>query len=565
MRTWALFVALIGIVAATPAAAQVLHPVNVRVQAGDDPRWSAPEFDDRGWQSVDLDAVDPQQRLLWMRAHLSLPREITHPAGEYRPVALYVALLASREVYWNGVRVDANGIPAATRAGETPGRLDTRIEIPPQLLRAGDNVLALRMSAFHAHRTLARPLQLLAVEVGPRTIGSIPFSRVLVTAAGGALLLGALYFGAMFASDRRDRASLLLALLSLSVFVQLCAELARLIPYAYPWHVVRLEAILGCAAMSGILLVLFALQRFANAGHLRVVVLVLAIMLAGIFLTPGYDGKTAVALLVPLVGSLVVTVSGWVARRRGALGMSVAIALVLASFVLAPQRFIDETYYLAATAFLVFLFAQQVGGLRRAQEEREAARLRSVRLELELLKRQIQPHFLMNTLTALSELLESDPHAGVRMIDALAAELRSLASVSGQITVPMSTELELCRAHLQVMGFRMEQSFELVANRVDANAPVPPGIFHTLIENAFTHNKYPRGATFVLEQAPGAGSRRIYTLRSPLSGAAGAGGEGQGSAYVRARLREAFGEAGRFTAGSVAGEWQSVVEMPSSA
>jgi hypothetical protein len=94
---------------------------------------------------------------------------------------------------------------------------------------------------------------------------------------------------------------------------------------------------------------------------------------------------------------------------------------------------------------------------------------------------------------------------------------------------------------------------------------VPPGIFHTLIENAFTHNEYPRGATFVLEQAPGVERRRIYTLRSPLSGPAVVGGEGQGSAYVRARLREAFGDAGRFTSGVVAGEWQAVVEMPASA
>lgn len=552
-------------VAAAPAAAQFIHPSDTRVRIGDDANWAAPGLDDRAWEGVDWQAVDPQRRLMWMRTRVSLPAGTGQSGGEYRPVALHVSLLASYEVFWNGVRVGGNGIPAATPEGETPGRLDRRFEIPSHLLRAGDNLLALRMSSFHAHRVLSRPMHVLGVEVGPASGGYRTTSRLLLAAAGGALLLGALYFGAMFFSDRRDRASLLLGLLSLSIFGQLCAEMARIFPYAYPLHVVRLEVILGCAVLSGLLLVAYALQRFAMTGRVGTLASVLAIMLAGIGFTSGYDGKTAVALLVPMIGALVVAVRAWVARRPGAPGMSIAIVLVLVSFLVAPERFIDETYYFAATAFLLFLFAQQVADLRRAQEEREAARLRSMRLELELVKRQIQPHFLMNTLTALSELLESNPRAGVRMIEALAAELRSLAEVSGRTTVPMSTELDLCRAHLQVMGFRMEQSFELVADRIDGNAPVPPGVFHTLIENAFTHNRFPRGAVFALEQGSGADGRRIYTLRTPLGGARPAGAEGQGTTYVKARLREAFGNAGSFTAGVVADEWHAVVEMPACA
>ena len=78
---------------------------------------------------------------------------------------VHISLLASYEAYWNGVRVGANGVPAATRAGETPGLIDARIEIPQQLLRAGDNLLALRMSAFHARRALAAPMQHLSMEL----------------------------------------------------------------------------------------------------------------------------------------------------------------------------------------------------------------------------------------------------------------------------------------------------------------------------------------------------------------------------------------------------------------
>jgi hypothetical protein len=530
----------------------------VKVRGGDDPAWSAPAFDDSGWQEMHWSAIDPQQRLLWVRVHVSLPA-IDLAAG---PTNLNVSALASYEAYWNGARIAHNGMPAADKQHETPGLIDTQFQIPPQLLRPGDNVLALRMSSFHARRMLAMPMQYLALERGRDVHLFLVLSRLPVVAASGALLLGMLYFGAMYVSDRRDRGSALLSLLSLSVLGQLGAEMARLFGFEYPWQILRLEAILGFAALSGILLVLYVLQRFARLRRGPVITILLGVMIPGIALTPGFDGKTAVATLVPMLFALVAAGTGVAARVPGARGVGVAIVLVLGSFALAPARFLDETYYLAATAFLLFLFAQQVMALRRAQTGREAAQLHSVRLELELLKRQIHPHFLMNTLTALSELIESDPKAGVAMIEALGDEMRALALASGESTISMAAELELCRAHLKVMGFRKEQAFTLVASNVNLEARVPPGVFHTLIENAFSHNDLSNGAEFVLEEAAGADGRRVYRLRSPLTVASAGTEDGQGHAYVRARLREAFGDRGRFAAHAAGLEWLAVIEMP---
>src|SRR5688572_22654706 len=436
MRKQGIIAELIWMVAGSNAAEQVPQFAQVKVQAGDDIAWSLPAFDDRHWQDVHWTQVDPQQRLLWMRAHVSLSSDAAN-AG--KPASLSISLLASSEVYWNGVRVGVNGVPAASRTGETPGLLDTRFEIPAHLLRAGDNLLAMRMSAFHARRALAVPMQYLSLEFERTPRYAVPIDRLPIVAAGGALLLGALYFGAMFVSDRRDRASLMLALVSLSVLGQLAAEMARVVPYEYPLQILRLEAILGFAAVSGVLLVLYALQRFGSRIRGRILIIVLAVVFAAIAFMPGYDAKTVITILVSLIGALVVSGTAVAARTAGARGMSIAIILVLASMVLAPERFLDETYYYVASAFLLFLFAQQAMTLRRAQKEREAAQMRSVRLELELLKRQIQPHFLMNTLTALSEIIESDPRTGIRMIEALGTELRSLAVASGQATIPMST------------------------------------------------------------------------------------------------------------------------------
>ena len=250
------------------------------------------------------------------------------------------------------------------------------------------------------------------------------------------------------------------------------------------------------------------------------------------------------------------------ARIAGAWGTVAAVTGVLTVLVLDAARFLDQSYYAAVTVFLLFLFVRQARALRMTQRQSSAAELRAVQLELELLKQKIQPHFLMNTLTALSEWIESDPRVGVRMIDALAAEFRAVAAMSGAAHIPMQQELELCHHHLAVMGFRKDQQFELQVRNVDPHARVPPAIFHTLLENALTHNQYAGGAVFTLEEQI-SGENRVYRLRSPLcSGTEPASIGGTGHSYIRARLKNAFGERWRFLSGAAEEQWVDTIEMP---
>src|SRR3546814_13376856 len=118
------------------------------------------------------------------------------------------------------------------------------------------------------------------------------------------------------------------------------------------------------------------------------------------------------------------------------------------------------------------------------------ARDAAQRLELDLLKQHLKPHFLMNTLTALAGWIEESPHPAVRMVDALADEFRTLVDVSGRALIPLAAELALCRAHLAAMGFRRDQAFVLDA-RLDQDSPaVPPAVLPPLFEKAFTHGSH---------------------------------------------------------------------------
>jgi hypothetical protein len=552
----------VAFIAAAAPAPEVAYPQiqTVKVSAVDDPRGALPELDDGGWDEIPWQRIDAQGRLLWVRARVPLP----HPSAlDGVPLAVYVSALAAYDVYWNGERIGGSGVPGASAALEMPGELDTSHYIPARLLREGDNVLALRMSTFHLRRTLVSPTHFLGIDEHGALVQQALVRRLPVLAAAGALLLGAVYFAAMFLSARRDRGSLLLSLLSLAVLIQLCAELARSFGYDYPLHILRLEVVHVAAIASALALAAYVVDRYA-ARHRRTLLAAAVLMMMAATVVPrGFDGKTAFVILSGLVVVIVAALIGVRARAPGAAATAVAVAGLVVWFAAGPLSFVDETYYLAATALLLFLFAQQVVELRRVQSVRAAAEVHSTRLELELLKQHIQPHFLMNSLTAVSEWIESDPQTGVRMIEALAEEFRALAAMSGRTLVPLADELDLCRQHLKVMGYRKEQVFTLASDGVDTSQRIPPTVIHTLLENALTHNRYTEGAAFRLVTAEAPSGRRAYRLHSPLAGASTArDSDGRGHAYVRARLQEAFGSDWTFAAGPAGGEWIDALEVP---
>ena len=129
------------------------------------------------------------------------------------------------------------------------------------------------------------------------------------------------------------------------------------------------------------------------------------------------------------------------------LGLLPTIGLLLFN----RRTFIEGDLYVALDILMLFLFASHVIQVRQVRREREAAQLKSARLEVELLRRQIQPHFLMNTLTALAEWVEQEPRVASKMIQALSEEFRVLCDISMCAIRPaaMTGPIPFCaRAHV---------------------------------------------------------------------------------------------------------------------
>ena len=130
--------------------------------------------------------------------------------------------------------------------------------------------------------------------------------------------------------------------------------------------------------------------------------------------------------------------------------------------------------------------------------EIEASRLllRSTKLESQLakaqldsLKMQLHPHFLFNTLHAVSALIDDNPKRARRVIARLGELLRSTLDIAEEQTIPLEQEIALTKLYLEIEQERFGDKLEVKINVSDSDLDcmVPTLILQPLIENAIKH------------------------------------------------------------------------------
>jgi hypothetical protein len=122
--------------------------------------------------------------------------------------------------------------------------------------------------------------------------------------------------------------------------------------------------------------------------------------------------------------------------------------------------------------------------LRQAQLE---ARLASA--ELEMLRMQIHPHFLFNTLQAAITLVQEDPQAAEDVLLRLSELLRISLDEMGTAEVPLARELEFLDLYVGIQGKRFGDrlTVEIHADEATLGERVPPLLLQPLVENAIRH------------------------------------------------------------------------------
>ncbi len=127
---------------------------------------------------------------------------------------------------------------------------------------------------------------------------------------------------------------------------------------------------------------------------------------------------------------------------------------------------------------------------RNQQEERLKGMVRDA--ELNMLKSQINPHFLFNSLNSISSLTMSNPEEAREMIIRLSDFLRYSLKHRENEYVPLGEELGRMKDYLAIekVRFREKLLYEFDVDKACEEFPVPTMIFQPLFENAIRHSVY---------------------------------------------------------------------------
>jgi two-component system, LytTR family, sensor kinase len=194
-------------------------------------------------------------------------------------------------------------------------------------------------------------------------------------------------------------------------------------------------------------------------------------------------------------------------------------------------------------------------GLRHAVEyyrkfkdrEMKAIQLeaRLAEAQLQMLKMQLQPHFLFNTLHAISALVHKDAEAADRMITRLAEFLRITLDSVGVQEIELRGELESLDKYLQIEQVRFGERLTVVLSiePQTLNLLVPNLILQPLVENAVRHSIAPRAAGGRIEiRARRQGNNLVIDVGDDGTGRENTiFREGVGLTNTRARMHQLYG------------------------
>jgi sensor histidine kinase YesM len=195
--------------------------------------------------------------------------------------------------------------------------------------------------------------------------------------------------------------------------------------------------------------------------------------------------------------------TGWVA------GSSFAYTLLgepLPVFDPGPRRIIALIAGALAGIFIVYLDAMRHRIAHEAEARSEAQRL-AMESQLRLLRAQLEPHMLFNTLANVRSLVDVDAKLAQSMIDQLIVYLRSALTASREQSTTLRNEFAQLRAYLEIMGLRMGARLKFRLELPDAlqQVAIPPMLLQPLVENAIKHG---------LEPKIGAGEIEVKASRS---------------------------------------------------
>lgn len=273
-------------------------------------------------------------------------------------------------------------------------------------------------------------------------------------------------------------------------------------------------------------------------------------------------------MAVPILVAL--TVAEVAATRRGRLAgillaaLALGVGAVVGALLILPydgldwsevasRRYGTEVLYwctigggVTALYVLEQRAAATVAQLHRARVAQRALSKQMLETRLQVMRAQIEPHFLFNTLANVQRLCRTRPDAGIAMLENLVGYLRAALPRMRDAQSTLGQEADLVQAYLAVLGIRLGHRlrFDVDVPPALREQPFAPMLLLTIVENAVKHGIMPaaRGGSIRVHAQAAGGSLVVRVSDTGVGfGAAPTEGTGVGLANTRARLAALFG------------------------
>jgi signal transduction histidine kinase len=190
-----------------------------------------------------------------------------------------------------------------------------------------------------------------------------------------------------------------------------------------------------------------------------------------------------------------------------------------------------------------FLLLQEREKERMSRADRLATRLSEARLQL--LRSQLNPHFLFNSLNSVATLIGNDDRAAATMLERLIGFYGIVSATEGKPFVRVSEEVAFIREYLMIeqSRFGARLSAQIDADQASLEALVPPLLLQPIAENAIKHGiaRIPGPGSIHMRIACDQRHVRFVVENSGRAIDSARARDGIGLANTRERLRQTYG------------------------
>lgn len=464
--------------------------------------------------------------------------------------------ITAYEIFWDGIKLSENGKIGININDEIAGDYNFNLALPNNLLTRGKHTLIFRISNhrdysswkwFYGYMVIGKYDYLL------HRIARLYYQAFFIT---GILFIPFLFNSFLYFARKRKTEHLLFGLIC---FIVILDSITMLIPtlietkttFVYlQYYSYQLITLFFTVLFPTFFIYLFFLPKKTIA------VVVTITLLIFLFFT-NIENLFNIMSLTVLIISSIITIWALFKRRDESLIILIGIIAAWTAY------FFNFAFAGLATTMVVcttFSIARQFA--RKEKTEKEA-QLKSARLENELLKKNINPHFVLNTLTSIIAWLRKDSASAIKLIEALAEEFRMINQISALKLIPITQEIDLCNAHLKIMSYRKGADYKLETIDVDEKDIIPPMVFHTLVENGLTHGYDNKTAgTFKLQTIKNSESiKYILSNDGSFNLEDIKGSTGFGVKYIKSRLEESYPGKWNFYSNKSDEGWESIIEI----